>query len=89
MRLDRLCADSFFNAEINVFPSCPLSQAHLSAECSFLRDMYCPKIESTICTGVYKNEKNISEYVGTLNGSGLAVGRTLIGIMENYQNIKV
>ena len=24
-------------------------------------------------------------YVGTLNGSGLAVGRTLIAIMENYQ----
>ena len=34
----------------------------------------------------YKNEKNITEFVGTLNGSGLAVGRTLIGIMENYQN---
>ncbi|MBN1684417.1 MAG: serine--tRNA ligase [Gammaproteobacteria bacterium] len=26
------------------------------------------------------------EYVHTLNGSGLAVGRTLIAIMENYQN---
>ena len=25
-------------------------------------------------------------YVGTLNGSGLAVGRTLIAIVENYQN---
>ena len=24
-------------------------------------------------------------YVGTLNGSGLAVGRTLIAILENYQ----
>ena len=24
-------------------------------------------------------------FVGTLNGSGLAVGRTLIAIMENYQ----
>ena len=34
----------------------------------------------------YKNENNITEFVGTLNGSGLAVGRTLIGIMENYQN---
>jgi len=33
----------------------------------------------------YKNEKKNSEYVGTLNGSGLAVGRTLIAIMENYQ----
>ena len=33
----------------------------------------------------YKNEKNESDFVGTLNGSGLAVGRTLIAIMENYQ----
>ena len=33
----------------------------------------------------YKNEKNESVYAGTLNGSGLAVGRTLIAILENYQ----
>ena len=33
----------------------------------------------------YKNEKNETEFVGTLNGSGLAVGRTLIAILENYQ----
>jgi len=32
----------------------------------------------------YKNG-NESDFVGTLNGSGLAVGRTLIAIMENYQ----
>ena len=25
-------------------------------------------------------------YVHTLNGSGLAVGRTMIAILENYQN---
>jgi seryl-tRNA synthetase len=25
------------------------------------------------------------EYLHTLNGSGLAVGRTLIAVMENYQ----
>ena len=33
----------------------------------------------------YKNEKNETRFLGTLNGSGLAVGRTLIAIMENYQ----
>ncbi len=33
----------------------------------------------------YKNEKNETVFVGTLNGSGLAVGRTLIAILENYQ----
>jgi len=32
-----------------------------------------------------KGEKQ-TEYVATLNGSGLAVGRTLIAVMENYQN---
>ena len=26
------------------------------------------------------------ELVHTLNGSGLAVGRTLVAVMENYQN---
>ena len=34
----------------------------------------------------YKNNNNENEFVGTLNGSGLAVGRTLIAILENYQS---
>ena len=33
----------------------------------------------------YKDSNNESLYVGTLNGSGLAIGRTLIAILENYQ----
>ena len=33
----------------------------------------------------YKNTNNENVFVGTLNGSGLAVGRTLIAVMENYQ----
>jgi seryl-tRNA synthetase len=33
----------------------------------------------------YKSQKNETLFVGTLNGSGLAVGRTLIAILENYQ----
>ena len=33
----------------------------------------------------YKNKNNEANFVGTLNGSGLAVGRTLIAIMENCQ----
>jgi len=33
----------------------------------------------------YKNESKETLFVGTLNGSGLAVGRTLIAILENYQ----
>lgn len=35
----------------------------------------------------YKNtQTNKTEFIHTLNGSGLAVGRTLIAIMENYQD---
>ena len=33
----------------------------------------------------YRNIKKEILFTGTLNGSGLAVGRTLIAIMENYQ----
>ena len=33
----------------------------------------------------FRNEKGKTEPVHTLNGSGLAVGRTLIAILENYQ----
>ena len=34
----------------------------------------------------FRNEKNKPELVHTLNGSGLAVGRTLVAVLENYQN---
>jgi len=33
----------------------------------------------------FRNEQGKTEFVHTLNGSGLAVGRTLIAVMENYQ----
>jgi seryl-tRNA synthetase len=33
----------------------------------------------------FRNKDNELKFVHTLNGSGLAVGRTLIAIMENYQ----
>ena len=33
----------------------------------------------------YKNANKETVFVGTLNGSGLAVGRTLVAILENYQ----
>ena len=35
----------------------------------------------------YKNKKNEIKFIGTLNGSGLAVGRTLVAILENYQQV--
>jgi seryl-tRNA synthetase len=33
----------------------------------------------------YKNDKKETVFVGTLNGSGLAIGRTMVAILENYQ----
>ena len=36
--------------------------------------------------GKYKTKNNEKLFLGTLNGSGLAIGRTLIAILENYQN---
>ena len=33
----------------------------------------------------FRNDKNKPELVHTLNGSGLAVGRTLVAVLENYQ----
>ena len=45
----------------------------------------CGQFQARRMKAKYKNEKNESDFVGTLNGSGLAVGRTLIAIMENYQ----
>jgi seryl-tRNA synthetase len=34
----------------------------------------------------FRTEKNRTEWVHTLNGSGLAVGRTLVAVLENCQN---
>ena len=33
----------------------------------------------------FKNSEGKTEFVHTLNGSGLAVGRTLVAVLENYQ----
>ena len=46
----------------------------------------CGTFQSTRMKTRYKNKNNDTKFVGTLNGSGLAVGRTMIAIMENYQN---
>tara|TARA_Y100001970_G_scaffold41512_1_gene51321 strand:+ start:7962 stop:9209 length:1248 start_codon:yes stop_codon:yes gene_type:complete len=46
----------------------------------------CGQFQSRRMKAKYKDANNKSDFLGTLNGSGLAVGRTLIAIMENYQN---
>ena len=45
----------------------------------------CGQFQARRMKARFKNDNNESIFLGTLNGSGLAVGRTLIAIMENYQ----
>ena len=45
----------------------------------------CSTFQAVRMKSRYKSQKEGTLYVGTLNGSGLAVGRTLIAILENYQ----
>ncbi len=45
----------------------------------------CGQFQARRMMAKFKNEKNESDFLGTLNGSGLAIGRTLVAILENYQ----
>ena len=45
----------------------------------------CGQFQARRMKAKFKNSKNESDFLATLNGSGLAIGRTLIAIMENYQ----
>ena len=45
----------------------------------------CSTFQSQRMMTRYKDENNNTIFVGTLNGSGLAIGRTLIAILENNQ----
>ena len=45
----------------------------------------CGDFQSRRMNSRYK-DNNSTKFIHTLNGSGLAIGRTLIAIMENYQN---
>ncbi len=46
----------------------------------------CGQFQARRMKAKYKSKNNESNFLATLNGSGLAVGRTLIAIVENYQN---
>ena len=45
----------------------------------------CSTFQAVRMKARYKNQNKETVHVGTLNGSGLAIGRTLIAILENYQ----
>lgn len=46
----------------------------------------CESFQARRMLARFRNEKNKPELLHTLNGSGLAVGRTLVAVLENYQN---
>ena len=52
------------------------------SSCSNCRDFQSRRMDAKFRV---KNDKKI-DYPHTLNGSGLAVGRTIIAILENYQD---
>ena len=45
----------------------------------------CGQFQARRMKAKFRNKDNETDFLATLNGSGLAVGRTLIAIMENYQ----
>ena len=51
------------------------------SSCSNMTDFQARRMKAR-----YKDENGKNQMVHTLNGSGLAVGRTLVAILENYQN---
>jgi seryl-tRNA synthetase len=61
----------------------------LPAQCTF-REISsvsnCEAFQARRLQARFKNAQGKNELVHTLNGSGLAVGRTLVAVLENYQN---
>ena len=50
------------------------------SSCSNCTDFQARRMKSR-----FRNEEGKNELVHTLNGSGLAVGRALVAVLENYQ----
>ena len=46
----------------------------------------CGDFQARRMSARFRNKDGKVEFVHTLNGSGLAVGRTLVAVLENYQN---
>jgi len=46
----------------------------------------CGQFQAIRMNAKYKNSEKKNDHIATLNGSGLAIGRTIIAIMENYQD---
>ncbi len=85
-RVMRLCAgDMGFGARMtyDLEVWLPGQQAFREiSSCSICGDFQARRIEARCKSADAKGTR----YVHTLNGSGLAVGRTLVAVLENYQN---
>ncbi|WP_367670670.1 serine--tRNA ligase [Sodalis-like secondary symbiont of Drepanosiphum platanoidis] len=62
------------------FPS--LNKFYEISSCSNMIDFQSRRIKARVC---YKNKIKKNKFLHTLNGSGLAIGRTMAAILENYQ----
>ncbi|KAG1682880.1 Serine--tRNA ligase [Nymphon striatum] len=51
------------------------------SSCSNMKDFQARRMQAR-----FRNDEGKTELLHTLNGSGLAVGRTLVAVIENYQN---
>ena len=67
-----LCRQCEFVRAITTHPI-----SHIAEDCGFA---------SQRLTARFRNAQGKTELVHTLNGSGLAIGRTLVAVLENYQN---
>jgi seryl-tRNA synthetase len=59
------------------------------SSCSWFGDFQARRLQARYKATINENgkTKQKTELVHTLNGSGLAVGRTLVAILENYQQV--
>lgn len=56
------------------------------SSCSNCGDFQARRMNARFKPQQKENQKSATEFLHTLNGSGLAVGRTVVAILENYQN---
>ncbi|PIR31937.1 MAG: serine--tRNA ligase [Alphaproteobacteria bacterium CG11_big_fil_rev_8_21_14_0_20_44_7] len=84
-RVVSLCAgDTGFSAQKTYDLEVWLPSQNAYREISSISN--CGSFQARRMKARYKTEDGKNEFVHTLNGSGLAVGRTIVAILENYQN---
>lgn len=84
-RVMKLCAgDTGFSARKTYDIEVWLPSQNTYREISSISN--CGDFQARRMKARFKNADGKNEFVHTLNGSGLALGRTLVAVLENYQN---